>query len=256
MLLEVNNLSFHYVRGREIFHDVSFSLEKGEVLSIIGNNGAGKSTLLNCVAGLFRPSKGRIRLVDKEMSHMSMAEIARHIAYVPQIHQAVNAYTVREFVVMGRTPYIGTFARPGKKDYEIADEAIERMNIGKLADKLVTEISGGEKQQACIARALTQQPKLILLDEPTNHLDYGNQYRTINMIKGLSEEGYAVAMTTHNPDHAIVMGGKVAILDKNGDLKIRYANESLTGEVLSELYQLKIKTVYDEDAKRNVCVVI
>jgi len=106
-----------------------------------------------------------------------------------------------------------------------------------------------------IARVITQQPKMILLDEPTAHLDYGNQYRVVQMIKQLSDEGYALIMTTHNPDHAIILNGKVAILNREGLLSVGQAADTLDHETLSTLYRLNIKTVYDEDAGRNICVV-
>lgn len=255
MILEVQNLSYKYYNSRTIFHDVCFQLDKGEVLSILGTNGAGKSTLLNCIANLFKPASGTIYLEGKPTSSMSMNDVARIIGYVPQIHTPAYAYTVLEFTVMGRTPYIGTFSKPSKEDYAIAQEALDRMDILHLRDKAYTEISGGERQQVTIARALTQQPKLILLDEPTAHLDYGNQYRVVQMVKELAKEGYAVIMTTHNPDHAIILDGKVAILDKNGVLGVGHAADTLNKEILSTLYNLDIKTVYDEDAKRNVCIV-
>ena len=256
MILDVENLSFKYYNSRMIFHDVSFSLDAGEVMCILGTNGAGKSTLLNCVAGLFKPAGGTIRLNGADTSSMSMRDIARVIGYVPQIHTPAYAYTVREFTVMGRTPYIGAFARPSKEDYALADAALVRLGIDKLADKNYTEISGGERQQVTIARVLTQDPKLILLDEPTAHLDYGNQFRIVQMVRQLSEEGYALIMTTHNPDHAIMLGGKVAILGRNGVLGVGRADEMLRADTLSNLYGLPIKTVYDEDAGRNVCVVL
>lgn len=245
-----------YDKKRTIFHDVNFSLEKGEVLSILGTNGAGKSTLLNCIAGLLKPKSGDIRLNGQSMKTLTMREIAKIIGYVPQVNLPTYAFTVRDFTVMGRSPYIGAFASPSKEDYEIADEALSRMNIYHLREKLYTEISGGERQQVSIARALTQQPQIILLDEPTAHLDYGNQFRVVQMIAQLADEGYALIMTTHNPDHAIILNGKVAILDKNGVLGVGQASESLSGETLSKLYGLNIKTVYDPDAGRNVCVVV
>lgn len=255
MILEVDRLSFHYAGGRTIFHDVSFSLDRGEVLSILGANGAGKSTLLNCVANLYRPDSGQVLLDGRPASSMSMAEVARIVGYVPQAHIPTYAYTVREFTVMGRTPYIGAFAAPSREDYRIADEALERMGISHLRDKAYTEISGGERQQAAIARALTQQPKLILLDEPTAHLDYGNQYRAVQMIKELAQEGYTLLMTTHDPDHAIILGGKAAILDRDGALGVGRAEDILTEETLTRLYGLRVKTRYDEDAGRNICIV-
>lgn len=255
MILQVNNLSFRYDSSRSIFHDVNFELDKGEVLSILGTNGAGKSTLLNCLAGLFRPESGDILLGGRSMKTMSMGDVAKVIGYVPQIHTPAYAYTVREFTVMGRTPYIGAFATPSKEDYRIADEALERMNISHIAHKPYTEISGGERQQVAIARALTQQPQIILLDEPTAHLDYGNQYRVVQMIKELAQEGYALIMTTHNPEHAVILDGKVAILNREGILGVGQAADALNGETLSKLYGLTIKTVYDPDAQRNICVV-
>ena len=256
MILDVQNLSYKYYNSDLIFHDVSFSLDAGEVMCILGTNGAGKSTLLNCVAGLFKPAGGSIFLNGSPMAGMSMRDIARVIGYVPQIHTPAYAYTVREFTVMGRTPYIGTFAKPSKEDYALADAALARLGIDGLAEKNYTEISGGERQQVTIARVLTQDPKLILLDEPTAHLDYGNQYRIVQMVRQLSEEGYALIMTTHNPEHAILLGGKVAILDRNGVLGVGPAREMLTSEMLTDLYGLPIKTVYDEDAGRNICVVL
>ena len=255
MILEVKNLSYRYYNSRTIFHDVSFGLSKGEVLSILGTNGAGKSTLLNCIANLYRPQSGEILLHNKPMTEMHMRDVAKVIGYVPQIHTPAYAYTVREFTVMGRTPYIGAFAKPKKEDYRIADEALERMGISHLSNKAYTEISGGERQQVTIARVIAQQPQLILLDEPTAHLDYGTQYRVMQMIKKLADEGFALIMTTHNPDHAILLDGKVAILNREGLLSVGLAKETLQKETLSTLYGLNIKTVYDEDAKRNICVV-
>lgn len=255
MILEVKDLSYRYDNSRQIFHHVNFSLDKGEVLSILGTNGAGKSTLLNCIANLFKPHTGEIRLNGTPMASMHMREVAKIIGYVPQIHTPAYAYSVREFVVMGRTPYIGAFATPSAKDYQIADEALERMRIAHLRDKAYTEISGGERQQVTIARVITQQPQIILLDEPTAHLDYGNQYRVVQMVKQLASEGYALIMTTHNPDHAIILNGKVAILNREGVLGVGQAAETLSKDTLSSLYGLEIKTVFDEDAQRNICVV-
>lgn len=256
MILDVQNLSFSYDRKRTIFHDVSFTLDKGEVLSILGTNGAGKSTLLNCIANLLKPKSGDILLNGRSIKTMTMRDVAKVIGYVPQVNLPTYAFTVRDFTVMGRSPYIGPFGNPSKEDYAIADEALDRMNIYHLRDKLYTEISGGERQQVTIARALTQQPQVILLDEPTAHLDYGNQFRVVQMIAQLADEGYALVMTTHNPDHAIILNGKVAILDRNGVLGVGQASDSLNGDTLSQLYGLEIKTVYDPDAKRNVCIVV
>lgn len=255
MELKVENLSFEYIPGHPVFSDISFTLEKGEVLSILGTNGAGKSTLLNCIGNLYRPKSGHIYLDGKKMNTMTMREVAQIIGYVPQVHSPSFSYTVREFVVMGRTPYIGAFSKPGREDYEIAERSMERMKIAHLQHKAFTELSGGEQQLVMISRVLTQEPDLILLDEPTNHLDYGNQYRTISMVRELSNEGYTVLMTTHNPDHAIMLNGKVAILDKKGVLSVGTAADEITAETLTQLYGLTVGMEFNEQAKRRICFV-
>jgi len=238
-----------------VFHDASFSVNKGEILSLLGANGAGKSTLLNCIANLCTPKSGEVLLNGRPMTTMNLREVARIIGYVPQIHIPAYHFSVLEFTVMGRTPYIGSFATPSSEDYEVAEQALERIGIIHLRDKAYTEISGGERQQAMIARVIAQQPQVILLDEPTAHLDFGNQYRVVHMIRELADAGYAIIITTHNPEHAIILGGNAAILDRTGELHVGLAKESLNAQTLSELYRLKIKTVYDNDAKRNVCIV-
>lgn len=254
MILEVKNLGYQYYNSRRIFHDVNFQLDKGQVISILGRNGAGKSTLLNCLANLYKPTTGEIFLEGKAMRHLPLNQVSRFIGYVPQAHYPVYAYSVRNFVVMGRTPYIKTFSSPSRSDYEKVDQVLEKLKISHLADKAYTEISGGERQQVTIARALVQEPKVILLDEPTAHLDYGNQIRTVKMIKELSEEGFGVIMTTHNPDHALMMGGLAGVLESDGVLEFGRSEEILTEDRLSELYDVKLRLLHVDELGRDACV--
>lgn len=254
-MLTIKDLSFHYHNGRPIFKDVNFSLDRGEVFSILGVNGAGKSTLLNCVANLYTPQMGEILVNGESVRKMKLTEIAKKIGYVPQSHNAVYAFSVLEFVVMGRTPNIGILSSPQKKDYQLARKAMEQMHISHLADTPYTEISGGERQQAMIARVLTQEPQYILLDEPTAHLDYGNQFRTVSLVHALAQKGFGVIMTTHMPDFAIILDDKVGILDRTGHLIVGTAKEIMTEDRLSDLYQIEIKTQYIDFADRNICVV-
>ena len=128
------------------------------------------------------------------------------------------------------------------------------MNITKLADQPYTEISGGERQQATLARVIVQQPKIIMFDEPTNHLDYGNQLRVVNMIKGLAKRGFAVVMTTHMPDHAILLGGKTAILNRQGNLICGNTDDIITDENLRDIYQVNIRVIEVPEAGSKVCV--
>ncbi|MDC7227230.1 MAG: ABC transporter ATP-binding protein [Spirochaetales bacterium] len=255
MILEAKNLSFSYQKSRTIFNNVSFRIDAGEILTILGTNGAGKSTLLNCIANMYKPDSGEILLNGKRMSDMDISDVAKLIGYVPQLNSPAYGYSVLEYVVMGRTPYIGAFSTPGAEDYQIANESIEKMDIMHLRDKPYTQISGGEQQQVQIARSLAQQTKIILLDEPTAHLDYGNQFRVVEMIRNLAKEGYSMIMTTHNPEHAFILTGKVAILNRDGMLCVGCAEDTLDAGTLSELYALSIKTKYDADAKRKICIV-
>ncbi|MDR3216874.1 MAG: ABC transporter ATP-binding protein [Clostridiaceae bacterium] len=245
-------LSFAYRKSGPIFENVSFSVDKGEILTLLGVNGAGKSTLLNCIATLLTPKSGEIFLCGKSTKNMSVKEVARVIGYVPQVHNFAYAYTVREFVVMGRTPYIGAFATPRKEDYTKAEAAISMIGIEGLMSKAVTELSGGEKQQVSIARAIAQESTVIMLDEPTAHLDYGNQARTIRLVKKLSEDGYTIILTTHIPDHPIMLGGRVAVLEKGGTLTVGEPETLLTEERLSSLYGMPIRLIKEDSILRPV----
>ncbi|MCI6795240.1 MAG: ABC transporter ATP-binding protein [Lachnospiraceae bacterium] len=255
MILEVDILSYRYQKAvSPILRDVSFQLDSGEIMTILGCNGAGKSTLLNCLGNVFTPTSGRILLGGEDLRAMNLRKAARMIGYVPQNHTAVYSYTVRDFIVMGRAPHLGILQSPGEKDYEIADQVIKELGIVRLADKAYTEISGGERQQALIGRAIVQQPKIILFDEPTNHLDYGNQLRMLRMVRKLAKKGYAVLMTTHMPEHAMLLGGKTAILDRKGMLHVGNAEEVINEKAMDEIYQIKVKIVYVPEVGRKICV--
>ena len=255
MKLEVRDLGFHYPKQeRMIFSDVSFGIDKGEVISILGTNGAGKSTLLNCMANLYRPIRGEILIDGRNLRDMRSKEVAKYIGYVPQVHNPAYAYSVLDFVVMGRTPYIGMFQTPKEGDYSAAEEALRCIGITHLIDKPYTEISGGERQMVTIARVLAQQPDVILLDEPTAHLDYGNQIRMTRLVRKLADSGYAIILTTHMPDHVIMLQDKVGILDHDGRFTFGKAEDILSDSLLSNLYSVDLKLVYIDEAKRDTCV--
>jgi iron complex transport system ATP-binding protein len=254
MILEVEQLSYAYRQGEPLFKDVSFDLDLGQIMSILGPNGAGKSTLLNCIANLLTPRSGSIRFSGTPLASYGLRQVARMIGYVPQSHTPAYAYAVRDFVVMGRAPHIGAFRQPGKSDYAIVDKTLTDMGIGHLSNRPYTELSGGERQQASIARAIVQEPEIILLDEPTNHLDYGNQLRVLSMVRALSQRGFGVLMTSHNPDHVLLIGGKAGILDNEGHFITGNAEELFTQERLRALYQSNLHIAYVQEAGRRVCM--
>jgi iron complex transport system ATP-binding protein len=255
MIYEVKNLGYTYpgMKKKTLSH-CNLTLEEGEILTILGPNGAGKSTLLNCMSGLLTPQEGEVRLCGKNVRAMAPKEIARQIGYVQQNHNPVFGYSVLHFVTMGCAPGIGMFQKPGKKEEDAAMAVLESLEIGHLAEKAYTDISGGERQQVLIARAVVQKPKAILFDEPTSHLDYGKQFVILQLIRQMAEQGYAAVMTTHNPDHAILLGGSVAIVDKEGTVEKGLASKILTEERLSRIYRTDLRLRYVKEFQRIVCI--
>lgn len=253
-IIEVAGLAFRYPGGKHVLSDINLTLAPGEMYILLGPNGAGKSTLLDCVAGLSVPQSGVVKLNGVDIRGLDPRQVAREIAYVPQTAAAAFSYPVREYVAMGRAPHLGMFGRPGARDYDIADTALETMGIGHLADSSYTRISGGERQMTNICRAIAQQPKLVLFDEPTSALDFGNQLRVLKVIKGLSERGYSVLMTTHNPDHPNLLESRVGILERSGRLTSGSAGELMDESLLSRIYEAKLHIVHIPELDRTSCL--
>ena len=254
MILEVRDLSFAYPGGETLFDHVSFALEEGQIFSILGANGAGKSTMMNCIANLLTPNRGEIRIAGKRLSDMSIREVSMLIGYVPQMHTAAYGYAVRDFVVMGRAPHLGFLKQPSAADFALVDETLEELGIARLANRPYTELSGGERQQVSIARAIVQQPKIIMLDEPTNHLDYGNQLRMLHLVRKLASKGYTIIITSHMPDHVLMLGGSVGMLNDDGSFVTGRNEDIITEENLRRLYGVDVRLIYLEQLRRVVCV--
>lgn len=253
-ILQGENLTYSYDKEQNTFQNLCFEMYAGDIFVILGPNGAGKSTLLNCLSNVITPSQGIVYLKNKPIQEYSIREVATIMGYVPQISSQTFSLTVRDYVVMGRAPYMGVLNTPGDAEYQKADEAMAKMNIQHLADKIYDQMSGGERQQAQIARVLAQEPEIILMDEPTNHLDYGNQLKIIEIIAQLSHDGMAVIMTSHIPDHAILLNGLVGLLDQQGHFVSGACNNVISETVLSELYGTEIHLVHIDVLNRTVCV--
>ena len=255
-IYEVKALTFKYPGySNKVLDGASLVLNKGEILCILGPNGAGKTTLLNCMAGLLKPLSGEILLCGRDISSMKEKEIAALAGYVPQLHTPAFDYRVLDFVLMGRAPETGLFGRPGRDEEKKCMDVLESMGLGHLAEKSYLDISGGERQQLLIARAIVQEPEVVLFDEPTAHLDYGNQHRVLRRIKQMAADGYSVVITTHNPDHALLLGDKAAIVRRDGSIMQGESAEILTEERLSEVYGMDIKIRYIEELGRTACLV-
>ena len=241
-MLEVKDLAFGFP-GRVVGRDVSFALSAGEVMCVLGPNGGGKTTLFRTLLGLLAPRGGTVMLEEKDLQTLSRAEIARRVGYVPQGHTAYFAYTVREFVLMGRTAHVGVFASPANKDLLVANQAMQSLGIAHLADEPVTEISGGERQLALVARALAQEPRLLVLDEPTASLDFGNQVRVLGQIAALARSGIAVLFSSHDPDHAFLCAQRALLLAEGRVLEIGAPRDVIRPDTLERMYRISVQVM-------------
>lgn len=254
-IIRLENICFSYPQSKRlILNKCSLTIKAGELVTILGPNGSGKSTLLNCSCNLLNPQSGNILLNGKNISKMEQKEIAQVIGYVQQTQQSAFAYSVFNYVLMGRASTIGLFQNPTEKDNQKVWEVLTQMGITHLADFAITELSGGERQLAAIARAIVQNPQVLFFDEPTAHLDYGNQINTLQLISDLQKKGFAIVMTTHNPDHSILLGGKVAILSKDGQLEVGNNDEILTEKRLKQIYNTDLRLPYVKEVDRIVCI--
>ena len=236
-VIRADQISIGYP-GREVGSQLSLSVFDHEVLCLLGPNGSGKSTLFKTMLGLIPALAGSVYVKDRALSQWSRAELACHVAYVPQALEGVFPFTVHEIVLMGRSARLGRFAGPSRHDDEIATQCLEQMGIAHLADRVYTEISGGERQLALIARALAQQPAVMVMDEPTASLDFGNQIRVLEQIEKMRGQGMGILLCTHQPDHALRVADRIALL-KHGQLRhVGPAASTATIPNLAWLYDL------------------
>ncbi|HEY7140472.1 MAG TPA: ABC transporter ATP-binding protein [Methylomirabilota bacterium] len=254
MRLEVDGLAFGYP-GALVGRDVSFGLQGGEVLCLLGPNGSGKTTLFKTVLRLLEPRAGTVTVDGESIARWSLRRLARSFGYVPQAG-ALFPFTLREVVLMGRTAHVGLFATPSRRDREIAEESLAALEIGHLAERLYTEVSGGERQLALVARALAQEPRVLVMDEPTASLDFGNQVRVLAEIQALARRGIAVVLSTHDPDHAFLCGHRVALLHGGRLARLGTPAEVVTPACLREIYGVEVDVLVlpDDQGGRRVCV--
>ncbi|MBI5459916.1 ABC transporter ATP-binding protein [Methanobacterium sp.] len=251
-LMEIKGCSFAYDDNDNIFEDINFSVSSGDIFCILGANGTGKTTLIKCLTGLMNPHSGEILVDGRNMNLFSRADLSKKIGYIPQIHNSTFPFTVLDVVLMGRSPHLDMFESPSDKDYKIALESLESLNIEYMKDKPYTEISGGEQQLVFIARVLTQEPSILILDEPTSHLDFGNQIRTLNIIKKLASDGLSVIMSSHFPDHAFISANQVALMDGKRFFAIGKPEDVITTENMKQIYGINVKVL--DIGGRKACI--
>ncbi len=239
-MIEVNSISFRY-RNDWVLRDLSLQIGRGEFLGVIGPNGSGKTTLLKILCRLLSPQHGSVLFEGLPLEKMTRSEIAKQIAVVPQESYTLYPFLVMEIVLMGRTPYLGhlMFERP--RDLEIARRAMEWTETLSISDRSIDEISGGERRRVLIARALAQEPKVILLDEPTANLDLHHQVEFLNLLLTLNrEKGLTIFMASHDLNIAAEFCDRLILLQKGGIFRAGTPSEVITRENIESVYGCEV----------------
>jgi len=247
-MITVDQLSFHHPHvSTPVVEDVSFRVEQGRLAVLLGPNGSGKTTLFKCIAGLWKPSAGRVKLDGTELLSLNYRQRATLLAVVPQDHTPPFPFSVTEAVLMGRAPHVGLYAAPSAADREVVREALEAVGISRLADCPYTRISGGERQMVLIARAIAQDAPLMLLDEPTSHLDFKNQHKVIEIVRRIAtDKRLTVLMTLHDPNLASVFADQVIMLKNGHIVAVGQPDTVLNEQTLGVLYDASVGFVENE----------
>lgn len=241
-LMDIENLDFSY-EEKDVLHDICLSTESNSIVSILGPNGVGKTTLLKCICNIHRPTRGMIMVGGEDIQRMTSRELARKVAYVPQKTFATKT-TVFDTVLIGRRPHVDWMVT--EKDMEIAWDVMESLGLGDIALKYVDEISGGEFQKVQIARALAQEPSLLILDEPSNNLDIANQHIALSVIEDVvRKRGLCTIMTMHDINLAAYYSD-IFVFMKAGRIVACGGHEVITPETIHEVYGIESDVVdYD-----------
>ena len=249
----MKNLSFSY-EERPVLRDISFRVEQGEFLSILGPNGVGKSTLFRCVLGLLSGYTGQVLVDGVDARQFSIRESARHIAYIPQSSHPIFNYRVFDIVLMGATSAVSVLRAPGREHTERCHWALEKVGISHLADRCYHRLSGGEQQLVMIARALVQNAPILMLDEPTANLDFGNQLRVLEQVRSLAREGYTIIQTTHHPEQSYLFSDRILAL-QNGRVLLEGApSQVLTQQAIRDLYGVEVDVVSLYEDRARACI--
>jgi iron complex transport system ATP-binding protein len=239
--LRVRDLNFGY-SSQEIFERMSFTIEPGAMVALLGANGVGKTTLLNLLSGLLRPRRGEVIVNGQDVTAWRRRDLARFVSLVPQLLETPFLFRVEEIVSQGRVPYLGRFGGLSEQDHAVVSRAMEQVDVTGLRDRIFTELSGGEQQRVKIAIALAQEPKIMLLDEPTQHLDIGRQIELLRVLRQLNEGGITIIAAVH--DLSLVSAHfSEAILLMNRSCISGEVEDVMRAELLAEAFQVDLASV-------------
>jgi len=252
-LLVGNDISFSYDGKPPIFSRVSFGLQKGKLCALMGGNGCGKTTLLKCINGSLAITCGTINLNGTRIQDIPARQRARLLGTVPQETSVIFPYRVKDVVMMGRAPYIGTFSMPGKQDRYYTEKAMDETGVRALEDEFFTGVSGGERQLVLIARALAQNTPILLLDEPTSHLDFKNQIKILCILKQLVKQNNLLAvMATHDPNQVLQFADTVMIMHNGGFYNQGSPHDVISRESIRAVYEVDVDEIRNSDRIRGV----
>ena len=241
-ILSLENIHFrYYPDSPNVLTDLSLDIPAGKITAILGPNGTGKTTLLHILLGLLKPFQGQVKVSGKSHREYSRKDLSQMIGLVPQFESIPFNFSVFEYVLLGRSPYLKPFQLPGEGDIRIAEDALKSAGIPHLAEKPVTEISGGERQLVHISRVFSQQTQILLLDEPTAHLDLENQNRILRLLKQMSTQGKTSVLTTHDPNAAIFAADYFVLMNRGNIAAQGELNQVITAENLSMIYRTPIR---------------
>jgi iron complex transport system ATP-binding protein len=239
-MLDIESISFKYGTIK-VLEDVTFTADRGECIGIIGPNGSGKSTLLKTLSKVLKPAAGKVVVCGKDLERYSVKELARQMAVVPQDTSIEFDFTCLEVVLMGRNPHMGRFELEGRKDLDIAKEAMTLTNTWHLRERPLSEISGGERQRVIIARALAQEPAVLLLDEPVSHLDINHQIEILTLVERLkARSGLVVIVILHDLNLAARYCDRLVLLCQNKILATGRPDEVLTQEHIRQAFHANV----------------
>lgn len=243
-LLSINELTFRYdPEMPTAVTQVSFDINAGTITTILGPNGAGKTTLMRLLLGLRKPTSGMILLEDVPLQEYSRRSLSQWMGLVAQTEHIPFEYTVLEYVLLGRAPYLGPLDLPGEKDVVIARDALASSGVSHLEHRPIPALSGGELQLVLLARALAQQPRILLLDEPTSHLDLANRNKTLEILDQLRRNGTTILFTTHDPEAAAILADNIVLMRGGRVLAAGSFEETFTSEMLSKTYGIPVEVV-------------
>ncbi len=250
-LLEISNIRFHYkTRNADnafCLGNISLGVNKGEFISILGPNGSGKSTLLKIISGILRPDTGKISLKGHDIVLLSHKELAKAIAFVPQTFSVAFPFSVYEIVMMGRTPHLNSFGYEKEVDIEKTNEAMNNLDIYHLRKKGINEVSGGEAQRAFIARALAQDPEILLLDEPNSHLDIQHQISIYKILEEMNlRRNITIIIISHDLNLAGYFGKRILLMNKGEIVMDDIPRNILTEEHIKNIFGVDSSIKQDE----------